>query len=296
MVVSYRPDVVNPHSRFDQIALSTTKWLHRRPVVWKDPGDLVHMIKLKRSNLLGKWNQKLYIAAIKRADAIYTLNQVSLNHLLNTLKELGVEDQADKFSVVPSDIAFEDYDLDAKPPQSKAKLIIGTIIRLDPHKGVQHLIKAFKKLDLDDSELWIIGDGEYKHQLKKLAGDRKDIKFWGYKTNTSPYLKGMDIFVQPAEFEGWGRTVKEAMYFSLPIIGSNVGGIAQQIKDGRSGILFEPKDVDGLTDKLEQLAGDKQLRQKLGNQAHQQALASGDYKRLMQSKIIPLFEKHIPKN
>jgi len=99
----------------------------------------------------------------------------------------------------------------------------------------------------------------------------------------------IDISVQPSEFEGWGRNIKEAMYFGKPVVGSNIGGIALQINDGFNGLLFDAKNVSGLVMQLEKLINNPPLRKKLGNAAKQKALKDGDYKSLAKNKILPLF-------
>lgn len=285
-----RPDIYNPHSRYDQVAFTLTKWLHRRPVIWKDPGDLIHQIKIERTGWLAQINQKLLIAAIKRADAIYTLNDDERMILLKRLEQLGSPVPAHTFTVIPSDIYFDDYDLEAKPQARQAKLVIGTVIQLHQQKGVQHLIDAFKRLNDKDLELWIVGDGPYRAELEKLAQDSDNIRFWGYQDNVAPFLNGMDIFVQPAEIEPWGRTIKEAMYFSKPIVGSKTGGIAAQLTHEKTGLLFEPGNVVALVEQLQRLINGEALREKLGRNAHKQAKKSGDYLNLMQNHILPLFE------
>lgn len=292
-----KADLLNPHSREDQIVLTLTKWLHRTPVVWKDPGDLVHHVRLERRSLSGRLNQKLLIAAIRKADAIYILNEENKKTLLERLKKLGVQIDSYKFTVIPSDILFDKYDLNVKPPKQTDKLVVGTLSRLDDHKGVQYLIEAMNRLDKshDNLELWVVGDGPYRSELEKLA-QGLDATFWGHQPDVSPYLNRFDIFVQPAEFEGWGRNVKEARYFGKAIIGSDTGGIAQQIEDGKTGLLFEPKNVDELTQKLDKLIQNKDLRATLGKNAHRSAISDGDFRNLVKEKILPLFESFFQKS
>ena len=308
-----RYDIINPHSREDQIIFTLTKWLHHTPVVWKDPGDLIHNIKLGREGILGRMNQRLLIKAIKKADAIYMLNSEDRSIVLDRLAKLGHTVDSGKISVVPSDILFSDYDLKAKPPTQANKysdilqnvglsktpdpLIIGTIIRLDDHKGVQYLLEAARSLNdkHNNLEFWIVGDGPYRPQLELISEDLDNVYFFGHQDDVSPYLNAIDIFVQPAEFEGWGRNVKEAMYFARAIVGSDVGGIAEQIDDGQTGLLFEPKNSKQLEQKLAKLIQDKKLRTKLGTAARKKALADGDYVDLVKTRILPIFKSALKK-
>ena len=289
LALLWRPDIINPHSRFDQIAFSFSKWLHRRPVVWKDPGDLESQIQLSRTSLLARLNQWLLIGAMHRADSIYTLNENDRHTLLERLEKLSRPINPDRIAVIRSDILFEDFDLTAKPAKKTSRLVVGYVGRIDQRKGPQYLLEAFIKLNDPGTELWVIGNGPCYEQLEAMARGADNIILWGYKTDYSAYLRGMDVFVQPAEQEGWGRTIKEAMYFSLPIVGSNVGGIAAQIEDGRTGLLFEPKNVAELTEQLHRLIKDAKLRRKLGSNAHKKAVADGDFRVVMRDQILPLF-------
>lgn len=293
-----RYDVLNPHSREDQVSLTLSRWLHRTPVAWKDAGDLVHNIKLNRRGLLGRLNQHLLIAAIERADAIYTLDSGDRETILERLTMLGRPIDATKISVIPSDILFDDYDLTATPPKETDKLVIGTVVRLDEHKGVQYLLQAANQLVTkhQNLEFWVVGGGPYRPELEKIPSHDVDVTFWGHQDDVSPYLNGIDIFVQPAEFEGWGRNVKEAMYFGKAIAGSNVGGIAVQIEDGKTGLLFEPGNVNQLSEQIERLIEDKPLRERLGKAARAKALRDGDYVTLVKTKILPLFEEVLAKS
>lgn len=292
-----RPDVINPQGREEHIGFTLSAWLHRRAVVWKDAGDLVHLIKPDRGNALARLNQWILITAIGRADAIYTLNEDERQSVLASLGRLGNKLDPDRISVIPSNIMFDDYDLKARPPKTTDKLVIGTIIRLDKHKGVQYLLAAANKLayTVNDLEFWVVGGGPYRAELEKIAKPNVDVTFWGHQDDISPYLNRIDIFVQPAEIEGWGRNVKEAMYFGKPVIGSNTGGIAVQIDDGKTGLLFEPKDSSELSKQILRLVKDNRLRQKLGEAGRAKALAEGDYVTLIKLKIMPLFEEVLAK-
>lgn len=282
-------DIISAQSRSDQVVFTLTKWLHRKPVVWRDAGDLIHQISLNRKNPLARFNQHLLIAAMKKADAITVLNDDDKLALTKILANLGINISSRPYTV-PSDILFEDYDLSAKPLPKPKEVLLGTYGRLDKHKGVQYVINTLQSLD--NTKLWIIGDGLYRQELEKLASGLP-VRFWSYQKNISKLLKSIDIFIQPSEFEGWGRTVKEAMYFGKPVIGSNTGGIAVQIEDGKTGLLFEPGNVKELTEKLELLINDKALREKLGKAARKKAIKDGDYVQLVKTKVLPLFEEVI---
>lgn len=289
-----RPDIINPHSREDQNAFTLTKWVHRRPVIWKDAGDIRSQFSDKyytRSflkDLFRSFYRGIQRTAIKHSDHIYLLNEGDQKNLN---KIMGY-DTSSKTSVAPSSIIYKYYDLKAPPlPDANRKIIIGTLARLEEDKGIQYLIEAAKNLKVSGVEYWIMNDGSYKPYLENLAGGMDNIKFFSRGDNVSERLNSFDIFVHPAEVEAWGRVIKEAMYFGLPIIGSRVGGIKRQIEHNETGLLFTPGDLNELTGYLRLLITDKGLRERLGKSAQEKAVKDGDFSKIVQESILPIYQR-----
>jgi trehalose synthase len=77
------------------------------------------------------------------------------------------------------------------------------------------------------------------------------------------------VVVQKSIAEGFGLTVAEAMWKGRPVVGSAVGGIRDQISDGRDGLLIaDPRDLDAFAAAVERVLGDGQLARRLGEAAH----------------------------
>jgi trehalose synthase len=76
-----------------------------------------------------------------------------------------------------------------------------------------------------------------------------------------------DVVVQKSLAEGFGLTVAEAMWKAMPIVGSRVGGIQDQILDGRSGLLVEPTDLIGLGGAISSLIADTGFARAVGHAA-----------------------------
>ena len=73
-----------------------------------------------------------------------------------------------------------------------------------------------------------------------------------------------DIFVSPSRYESFGLIFLEAMMFSKPVVGCDVGGMPEVIIDGETGLLVEPENSKSLTHALIKLIEDKQLRERMG--------------------------------
>jgi trehalose synthase len=76
-----------------------------------------------------------------------------------------------------------------------------------------------------------------------------------------------DVVVQKSLAEGFGLTVTEAMWKERPVVGSRVGGIAEQIRHGRSGLLVDPRDLPAFGDALARLLRDEPLAVEIGHAA-----------------------------
>lgn len=73
-----------------------------------------------------------------------------------------------------------------------------------------------------------------------------------------------NVIVQKSIREGFGLTVTEALWKSRPVVASNVGGITLQIKDGETGFLLAPEDIDGYARRIIEIIKDKKLAAGLG--------------------------------
>lgn len=91
-----------------------------------------------------------------------------------------------------------------------------------------------------------------------------------YGTEKDAYFKQADTFVLPSFYnnEAFPLVNLEAMEYKLPIVSTNVGGIPDEVRDGDSGFVVEPKDTDALADAICKLIGDAQLRRKMGDKAY----------------------------
>jgi trehalose synthase len=81
--------------------------------------------------------------------------------------------------------------------------------------------------------------------------------------------RASDVILQKSLAEGFGLTVAEAMWKARPVIGGNVGGIQDQIVDGVSGILVDPRDLAAVGDAIDGLLDDPAGAREMGEAARQ---------------------------
>jgi len=121
--------------------------------------------------------------------------------------------------------------------------------RLHHTKGVDVLLQAAERLSTKHAlTMTIIGDGPEAEPLKSRFGHHAWCKFTGRLTQgeIAAHMADSDVFCIPSVwFENSPGVAIHALLLGLPVIGSNIGGIPELVKDGRNGLLVKPGDVDG---------------------------------------------------
>ncbi|MFX3635751.1 MAG: glycosyltransferase family 4 protein [Candidatus Pristimantibacillus sp.] len=143
-----------------------------------------------------------------------------------------------------------------------------TVCRLVPAKGLDILLHACAELKKNGYPfvLHIIGDGPIREELEQLAVELDlydDIIFYGYMLHPEEFMPFFDIFVLPSRAEAFGSVFAEAALCWLALVGTNVGGIAEQIDDGVNGLLVPSEDPIALFEALEKLVSDPTYRYNL---------------------------------
>jgi len=171
-------------------------------------------------------------------------------------------------------------------------LVVGTVGWLLPIKGPMILLKALSRIwqDRSDVELVYVGKGDLEWDLKQQAikmGVSEQVKFLGWRDDVHEIIPVFDLFVLPSLNEGMGRVLVEAMAAGKPVVGSNVGGIPDLIKNGQNGFLFESGDISGLSAVIEKLLLDKNMRHVMGKRG--QSIAQDFSEAKMVEKIDALY-------
>ncbi len=158
------------------------------------------------------------------------------------------------------------------------KPIITQISRFDKWKDPEGVIDVFKKVKEEvDARLILCGsmatdDPEgYKiyERVKRKADkliEKGDVILITSENNilVNVLQRVSSVIIQKSIKEGFGLTVTEALWKERPVVASNIGGIALQIKDGETGFLLEPDDTDNFAKKVIEIIKDKELAIELG--------------------------------
>ena len=149
-------------------------------------------------------------------------------------------------------------------------LTIGTVCVLRPEKNLELLLRAYGALqERRNLRLRITGSGPVLGSLQALALSlglsSPEVSFQPAVTDVAAELAGIDIFVLPSLSEGLSNSIMEAMISGCTVAASAVGGNRELVRNGETGMLFDPSRVETLTEVLEELTGNGALRAKLSS-------------------------------
>jgi phosphatidyl-myo-inositol alpha-mannosyltransferase len=142
--------------------------------------------------------------------------------------------------------------------------------RMEPRKGLIHLLRAFRKLQRDGvrARLLLVGTGPGEREARRYVLTRQldDVEFLGRvsEAQKAQLFKTADIYVSPATGrESFGIVLLEAMSAGAPIICSDIHGYRGVVRRERDGILVEPGNADALAASIRRLIDDPALRAQL---------------------------------
>ena len=135
--------------------------------------------------------------------------------------------------------------------QFPGKRILVHISNFRPVKRVVDVVRVFARVRPDcPSVLVMVGDGPDRvdavDEAKKL-GVEDDVHFLGRIDDVAPLLASSDLFLLPSDRESFGLSALEALSCGVPVIGCNVGGLPEVVRDGETGALHKPGDIDGMS-------------------------------------------------
>ncbi len=240
------------------------------------PGRLVltfhgsEILKFARSPLRRTLARRL----IGHATRISTLTHYTQELLLTHFPEA-----ADKIHLTPGALRTDFAVVPPRRAASRDKVVVLTVGRLHPRKGQLLTLEALQMLAPDVRsrlEYWIVGGqskNNYESILRATAARAPNlaVRFLGNLPDDelSDVYERADIFAMTSvnhrhSIEGFGLVYLEASAHGLPVVAHDVGGVAEAVVDGVTGLLVPPHRPAQLAAAFEQLVFDPGLRRRLG--------------------------------
>lgn len=164
--------------------------------------------------------------------------------------------------IIPNGVAIRKFAhptrLDSVPIKKEKEKFLITTSRLVPKNAVDIIIKSLSLLP-DTISLLILGDGPERQKLEQLAKEKRvsdRVRFLGFipYDDLPAYLQSADIFIRPSRSEGMGNSFIEAMAAGIPVIATQVGGIADFLFDRSRNPSHPPTGFAVDVDSPEQIA------------------------------------------
>ena len=207
---------------------------------------------------------------LKDADAVITASKATFKEVYRIVGKI------DRVHLIPNGVDTERFNPNLDRSYIRRKLKIGedsvVVFALRSHApryGLEYLIRAVPMVikKRHDVVFVIGGDGPLKKYHERLAADLGvKIIFTGkIPCSEVPYYYAMsDIVVVPSLQEAFGLVVSEAMACGKPVIGTNVGGIPDQIIDGYNGFLIPPRNAKEIAEKILWLVENPEEAKRMG--------------------------------
>lgn len=195
---------------------------------------------------------------------------------------------------VPNSVDLEQFqpgDRDA----TKARLglpldkpLVLMLANLSQHKGQETTIRAVAALKQRGIDVlcWLAGNERggtttYQEYLRKFIVDRgveDRVRLLGFHNNPVELLHAADYFLLPSTNEGLPLTILEAQATKVPVLASSTAGIPETIRDGETGFMIEPHDIEGYAACLERMIHAPELRRQITEKAYQFVVSEHSWK------------------
>ena len=258
IVKEERVDIIHAHSRVSQVASAVASLVTGIPYVTTCHG----YFRKRLRGVIDTWGAKVIAisAAVRehlRDDLGVGVNRIALVYSGVDTGRFSKELSASEIAAVKKEIGLKDGP------------VVGTIGRLSPVKGHEHLVRALKGIIEANpaAQGLIVGSGEEERPLKTLAaglGIGDSVIFVASCPDTHKFLSVMDVFVFPSVKEGLGIALLEALASGRAAVASSIGGIEDIITSGSDGILVPVGDVCAIAEAVKALLADEPRRRLMG--------------------------------
>jgi glycosyltransferase involved in cell wall biosynthesis len=270
----FQPDVVHTHSaKGGFLGRLAAAAIGAPVIVHTVHGAPFHPYQSAAARMFFRWCERF---AARKCHALVSVADA----MTELLVEAGVAPR-ERFTTIYSGMEVEPFLAANEGRQATRQalgyepqhVVVGKIARLFHLKGHQYLIAAAEQVARQRPEVrfLLVGDGVLRPTLERQirsAGLQDRFQFLGLTTpQRIPALLGaMDVLVHVSLREGLARALPQALIAGKPVVSYDVDGAREVAIPGETGYLIPPKSVGPLAEALIELAGDGELRRRLGFQ------------------------------
>ncbi|MCX6083945.1 MAG: glycosyltransferase [Caldiserica bacterium] len=241
----FRPDVVHSHMVHANFLARVTRLFCQMPV----------LICTAHSTREGpRWRELLYRLTDRLADLTTNVSQAGVERYIR----VGAA-PVDRIRWVPNGIDVSRFERDsARHERLRASLgfpgafVFLAAARLERAKGIDILLDASSLMHLQGRNVAVLiaGDGSQRAELEAQASTlrlgERSVRFLGAREDIPDLMEAVDALVLPSRWEGLPMVLLEAGAAGLPVIATNVGGVAEIVRNGTTGFLVSPDDPEAL--------------------------------------------------
>ena len=251
-----------------QLVHTSDSWFN--PYLWSVRKQLKIPIVSHVRNLLTPTQVRKY--RFDRMDSIIAISEQSSVPLIQT----GID--AKKIEVIHNCVDLSAFQPASEPVHS-AEYVVGIVGRIEPFKRQKTFVEIAAKVVAQYKEIrfriigGVLDTAEHRtyerevHQLVAKYGLQAFVHFTGHRTDMPKAMQELDLLVTLSA----GSVIAEAMATGKPVIGTPVGSAAEMIVHGETGYVVPLDPIDGIADKIVELAKDPNRSGRMGQRARKYA-------------------------
>lgn len=207
---------------------------------------------LENEGLLQKMLVCMYRESLKHAGCIFFQNRRNRDFMI----EKGCVSKNENIRIIPgSGVNLKEHTVKPWPKEKEVRLL--SVMRIMKDKGIEELLAAAQVIhrEYPDAVFELVGSYEeetqavYKPQIEHLQSEGI-VRYYGYRDDVDYFYERCQAVVHPSYHEGMSNVLQEAAASGRAVIAGNISGCREIFEDGISGIAFETKSADSLTDAL----------------------------------------------
>lgn len=271
------PDVVHTHSAKAGMLGRAAAWSCRVPCV-------VHTVHGAPFHPFQRRTSRWFFIQCERWAAKRCHHMISVADAMTDLMVKAKVAKRDKFTTIYSGMDVQPFLHSAKDRESVRKelgfatsdVVFGKIARLFHLKGHCYVIEAAEQVcrNQPNAKFLFVGDGILREQFESEIAKRGMLDRFVFTGLVPPFqvpglVGAMDVLVHASLREGLARALPQALISGKPVISYDIDGAREVVRNGITGFLIPPKEIDSLANAMNTLAKSTQMRNDMGRKGRE---------------------------